>query len=421
MSISCGPQSYTSSVAKGFGVNVGIAKGIFTNASIVSFRDRDLSGRIVLVSDPADFRPVVKANPSAVVATFGGPLSHSATWSVGERAKIGLGFRSENLSLLKEGQSVTLSNGPFDDAHLLRGSHDYPIIAPPVRSFMRPIWMNTCNVQAALQAAALPIAGLGIVRFEYILDEAEYELGELRGSSCTDYHDQVSRYCMIIANAERQERFRQFISARLSALAQALWPRPIYVRLPDLILPHGGVDIRGTRALLQDTCREFTVFCISLLHKVHERLPNTRMLIPYPQNLNQLEEVQLLCSDCGWHYPLGMMVENSSIVRDIPLLRGGRVDGLVIGLGDLTSELLRINRDQMFDLFTHVRFENVLKIVDEVLEAGCHHDLPVYIGGFPSSWLWNLQDALQGSPDGWFLRGDPRQISWLLGEDEYEV
>ena len=179
----------THTMIQGFGVKVGKVVGSLARVSPEEPSYDDLRGKVVVVESPAQFKTTVNAGPAAVLAPFGGPLSHLAKWSLDRECHVGLGFSSQALNCLDEEQTVTLQNDVFDTSSLFVGRHDGNYLSNETVSFSSPVWLSSSNSRIATRLGKMAVAGLGIVRLENILPRMHCKISAERNIAACDSGD----------------------------------------------------------------------------------------------------------------------------------------------------------------------------------------------------------------------------------------
>ncbi|MDR6229614.1 pyruvate,water dikinase [Pseudomonas sp. SORGH_AS199] len=336
----------------------------------VSEMDRVQPGD-VLVSDMTDpdWEPVMK-RASAIVTNRGGRTCHAAIIAreLGIPAVVGCGNAT---SLLKEGQTVTVSCAEGDTGLIYEGELDFDIRKSSVDAMPElpfKIMMNVGNPDRAFDFAQLPNAGVGLARLEFIInrmigvhpkallnyDSLPFEVKESVDKRIAGYSDPVGFYVEKLVEG-------------VATLAAAFWPKKVIVRLSDFKSNEyanliGGklyepeeenpmLGFRGASRYISENFRDCFELECRAMKKVREEmgLTNVELMVPFVRTLDEAARVVELLGENGLKrgendLRVIMMCElpSNALLADEFL---EHFDGFSIGSNDLTQLTLGLDRD----------------------------------------------------------------------------
>ncbi len=227
-------------------IGSGPARLVLDVAHMSSVRPGD-----VLVTDMTDpdWEPIMK-RASAIVTNRGGRTCHAAIIAreLGIPAVVGTRDATRSVS---DGQSVTVSCAEGDTGYVYAGALAFDIRRLDIESMPElpfKITMNVGNPERAFDFQALPNAGVGLARIEFIISNTigvhpkaliEYERlpDELKASideRMAGYADPVSFYVTKLQEG-------------IATLAAAFSPKPVIVRLSDFKSDEYGNLLGGSR------------------------------------------------------------------------------------------------------------------------------------------------------------------------------
>ncbi len=345
------------------------------------------------MTDP-DWEPVMK-RASAIVTNRGGRTCHAAIIAreLGVPAVVGCGDATKKIQY---GQAVTVACSEGETGHIYKGLLDFQINRTELDN-MPPaplkIMMNVGNPGKAMSFAAIPNAGVGLARLEFIINN---KIG-IHPRALLEYSDQDDELKAII-----DERIRPYgdpvdfyvkkIIEGISTLGAAFAPNPVIVRLSDFKSNEyanliGGdryepneenpmIGYRGTARYLSDDFEAcFELECRALRY-VRETMgiDNIWVMVPFVRTLGEAEGVVELLEKNGLKrgeqgLKLIMMCEvpSNAILADQFL---EYFDGFSIGSNDMTQLTLALDRDSglVSDLFDE-RNEAVKFMLSRAIKA----------------------------------------------------
>jgi pyruvate,water dikinase len=325
----------------------------------------------VLVTDMTDpnWEPVMK-RAAAIVTNRGGRTCHAAIIAreLGIPAIVGSG---DATARLRDGDEVTVSCAEGDTGNVYAGRLPFEVTTQAVGELPRipvKISMNVGNPQLAFDHAALPNAGVGLARLEFVINNM---IG-VHPKTVLDYPDlpgELKRQVEEAAYGYANPRafFVEKLAEGVATIAAAFWPKPVIVRLSDFKSNEyrkllGGVryepeeenpmlGFRGASRYLAPAFREcFTLECEAMRRVRNDMgLTNVELMVPFVRTLDEARRViELLASQGlkrGQHgLRIVMMCElpSNALLADQFL---EHFDGFSIGSNDLTQLTLGVDRD----------------------------------------------------------------------------
>jgi len=232
------------------------------------------------------------------------------------------------------------------------------------------LYVNLAMAERAVEVAAMPVDGVGLLRAEFLLADA------LGGAH--------PRH--VLAEGRRAD-FVSAMNESLLRITTAFAPRPVVYRTTDFRTNEfraltGGeayepveanpmIGFRGAYRYL----REPEVFEMELevLARVREQTPNLVVMLPFVRTLWELESCLEIIgsSDLGHQHDLKVwiMAEVPSVVHYLDDYADLGIDGVSIGSNDLTQLILGVDRDsetcsELFDERDPAVVDAIGQIVD---------------------------------------------------------
>jgi len=232
------------------------------------------------------------------------------------------------------------------------------------------LYLNVSVPERAEAAAALPSAGVGLMRAEFLA------LG-------------VGIHPKALLAGGREDAFLEVFAGGLETVARAFHPRPVTYRMLDLKSNEyrglaGGEDhepieanpMIGMRGAARYVTRpdELALELRAVRRVVDRGFDNVRLMVPFVRTLDELAEVKRLVGESGLldrGVPLWIMAE---VPSNVLLARrfAAEADGVSIGTNDLVQLVLGVDRDcaQLAHRYS-VTDESVLDAIRCVI-AGAH-------------------------------------------------
>jgi pyruvate,water dikinase len=331
----------------------------------------------VLVTDMTDpnWEPVMK-RAAAIVTNRGGRTCHAAIIAreLGIPAVVGCGNATEALA---DSATVTVSCAEGDTGHIYAGALEMEVetlqqgVLPtiPVK-----IMMNVGNPQLAFDFQALPNAGVGLARLEFIINN---NIG-VHPKAVLDYpnldHDLKQAVERLAAGYDSPRAFFEAkLAEGIATIGAAFWPKPVIVRMSDFKSNEykkliGGsryepdeenpmLGFRGAARYIADSFRECFRMEAAALKRVREvmGLTNVEIMVPFVRTLGEARRVTELLAEHGLERGSGA-VEGKGGLRLIMMCEVPSnavlanqfldyFDGFSIGSNDLTQLTLGLDRD----------------------------------------------------------------------------
>jgi pyruvate, water dikinase len=363
-------------LATGRAIGQKIGIGVVRNIRSTAEMDRVHQGD-VLVTDMTDpnWEPVMK-RAAAIVTNRGGRTCHAAIIAreLGIPAVVGCGHATD---VLTDGMTVTVSCAEGDTGHIYAGA-----LAMEVETLQQgklpqipvKIMMNVGNPQLAFDFQALPNAGVGLARLEFIINN---NIG-VHPKAVLDYPNiDADLKSAVERLAAGYDSPRAFFEAKLAegiaTIGAAFWPKPVIVRMSDFKSNEykkliGGsryepdeenpmLGFRGAARYIAESFRECFRMEAAALKRVCEvmGLTNVEIMVPFVRTLSEAKRVTELLAENGLSRGSGtvngsgglrliMMCEvpSNALLADQFL---DYFDGFSIGSNDLTQLTLGIDRD----------------------------------------------------------------------------
>ena len=325
----------------------------------------------VLVTDMTDpnWEPVMK-RAAAIVTNRGGRTCHAAIIAreLGIPAIVGSG---DATARLREGDEVTVSCAEGDTGKVYAGRLLFEVTTQAVGEMPRipvKISMNVGNPQLAFDHAALPNAGVGLARLEFVINNmigvhprAVLAYPELPAELKRQVEEAARGY------ASPRAFFVEKLAEGVATIAAAFWPKPVIVRLSDFKSNEyrkllGGaryepeeenpmLGFRGASRYLSAAFRDcFALECEAMRRvRTDMGLTNVELMVPFVRTLNEARRViELLGSQGLKRGEQGLRIVMMCELPSNALLADAFLeyfDGFSIGSNDLTQLTLGLDRD----------------------------------------------------------------------------
>lgn len=326
----------------------------------------------VLVTDMTDpdWEPIMK-RASAIVTNRGGRTCHAAIIAreLGIPAIVGT---SNATDIIKENDKVTVSCAEGDTGFVYAGLLDFSIKQSTIDNMPElpfKIMMNVANPDGAFKFQALPNAGIGLARLEFIINvmigvhpKALIEFDTLTDDNLKKtIRDQMAGYDSPV------DFYIKKLAEGISTLAAAFAPERVIVRMSDFKSNEyahmiGGdlyepdeenpmLGFRGASRYISESFREaFQLECQALKYVRDEMgFTNVEVMIPFVRTVEEARQVVELLAENGLkrgenELKLIMMCElpTNALIADSFLKY---FDGFSIGSNDLTQLTLGLDRD----------------------------------------------------------------------------
>ncbi|WP_417580412.1 phosphoenolpyruvate synthase [Nitrincola sp.] len=325
----------------------------------------------VLVTDMTDpdWEPVMK-RAGAIITNRGGRTCHAAIIAreLGIPAIVGCGDATERLN---NDQLVTVSCAEGDTGRAYEGKLAFEHQTNSIESMPElpfEIMMNVGNPDRAFDFQALPSAGVGLARLEFIINRM---IG-VHPKALLNFDQQPRDIKQIINRriagyASPVDFYVDKLVEGISTLAAAFYPRKVIVRMSDFKSNEYGhliggdryepaeenpmLGFRGAARYISETFQDcFELECRALKRVRDEmKLTNVEIMVPFVRTVGEARQVVDLLSHNGLKrgengLRLIMMCEiPSNALLATQFLE--YFDGFSIGSNDLTQLTLGLDRD----------------------------------------------------------------------------
>jgi pyruvate,water dikinase len=346
------------------------------------------------MTDP-DWEPVL-ARVAAVVTDEGGRTCHAAIVSreLGLPCVVGTARATATLT---DGREVTVSCAEGDVGKVYHGKVEFErteidLAALPTPRV--PLMLNLANPEPAYHLAALPSAGVGLVRIEFVVSHwiGVHPMALLHPERVPDPTERSAVRARVGELVEPTEFFVERLAAGVGQIASAFYPRPVIVRFSDFKTNEyagllGGaafepseanpmIGFRGASRYYDDRYREgFALECAAMRRVRDEMgLVNVKLMIPFCRTLEEarrvlaeLERNGLARGRNGLEVYVMCEIPNNVILGE---QFAGLFDGFSIGSNDLTQLALGVDRDS--ELLAHIfdeRDPGVKRLIGMIVET----------------------------------------------------
>ncbi|HBO95838.1 MAG TPA: phosphoenolpyruvate synthase [Gammaproteobacteria bacterium] len=339
---------------------------------VTSLREMDkVQTGDVLVTDMTDpdWEPIMK-RASAIVTNRGGRTCHAAIIAreLGIPAVVGCGDATD---ILQEGQEVTVSCAEGDTGMVYDGQLVFDVQKNSIESMPDlpfKIMMNVGNPDRAFDFQALPNAGIGLARLEFIINRmiGVHPKALLNYESLPkDVKQSVQR--RISGYPGPVEFYIEKLVEGVATLAASFYPKKVIVRLSDFKSNEyanliGGklyepeeenpmLGFRGASRYISESFRDCFELECRAMKKVRDEmgLDNVELMVPFVRTVGEAEQVIKLLEASGLKrgekgLRIIMMCElpTNALLADEFL---EHFDGFSIGSNDLTQLTLGLDRD----------------------------------------------------------------------------
>jgi pyruvate, water dikinase len=380
--------------AVGQGIATGVVRFVKNKEELAELKEGDV---LVAETTAPDWESAMK-RAAAIVTEHGGRTCHAAIVAreLGIPAIVGAtGART----LLKAGQEVTISCAEGERGKVRGGHVPFAIDSVDV-GYIRPdgveIMVNIGNPDIAFRTAALPVAGVGLARIEFIIADAirAHPMALLLPERVTKTRTQRALAALTKGYRDGADYYTSRLAEGIGVIAAAFYPRPVIVRMSDFKSNEyasllGGADFemlennpmlgfRGASRYMHPSFRPaFELECAAIKRVRDDMgLTNLIVMIPFCRSLKEANEVLDIMARCGLNrgenglqvYVMCEIPSNVILVDEFAKL----FDGFSIGSNDLTQLTLGIDRDAdiLADSFDE-EDPAVLALIEQAI-AGAH-------------------------------------------------
>ncbi|MDI9819680.1 MULTISPECIES: phosphoenolpyruvate synthase [unclassified Legionella] len=326
----------------------------------------------VLVSDMTDpdWEPVMK-RAAAIVTNRGGRTCHAAIIAreLGIPAVVGCVDATKRIN---DGDEITISCAEGDTGYVYQGLLPFEQVHLDVDTMPElplKIMLNVGNPERAFSFQAIPNAGVGLARLEFLISntigihpKALLEFDTLEDKSLKKLISEKTA-----AYASPVEYYVERLKEGIATIAAAFYPKPVIVRLSDFksneyanlaggkqYEPHEENPMLGFRGASRYVSTDFAD-CFALecqaVRRVREimGLTNVEVMIPFVRTVSEAQEVIHVLKKHGLKRGKeGLRIIMMCEIPSNALLANEfleHFDGFSIGSNDLTQLTLGLDRD----------------------------------------------------------------------------
>ncbi|HET7221450.1 MAG TPA: phosphoenolpyruvate synthase [Vicinamibacterales bacterium] len=320
------------------------------------------------MTDP-DWEPVMR-RVAAIVTDRGGRTAHAAIVSREFGLPCIVGAEHATL-MLHDGDEVTVSCAEGADGHVYPGRLHFEverIDAAQVAETKTKIMLIVGDPSRAFAHAAIPNAGVGLARIEFIITNhiGIHPMAIARYPRLSDAQA-VKEMARRIGDEQASDFFVRRLSEGVARIAAAFYPKPVIVRMSDFKTNEyaqllGGrefepkeenpmLGVRGASRYDDPRYADgFALECAALLRVRRDLgLTNVKLMIPFCRTVDEGRRVIRAMADRGLRQgPAGVEIYAMCEVPSNVVLADQFLeifDGYSIGSNDLTQLTLGIDRD----------------------------------------------------------------------------
>lgn len=394
-------------LASGQSIGQKIASGPVRVVKDVSEIDAVQEGDILVtdMTDP-DWVPAMK-RAAGIITNRGGRTCHAAIVSreLNIPALVGVPDATE---VLVTGNEVTLDCSKGKTGYVYQGHVPFDTVSLELKKVPKlsaEIMVNLADPDRAFMVSQLPVAGVGLARLEFIINNALkiHPMALVHSERVEDKDERALIEAMTVGYADKKDFFIDGLAQGVGMIAAAFYPRQVVVRLSDFKTNEyrnliGGkyfepeeenpmLGWRGAARYYHENYREAFALECAALKKVREvmGLTNITVMVPFVRTVTEgqrvLDEMAKHGLKRGKELKIIMMCEipsNVVLIEEFSTI----FDGFSIGSNDLTQLTLGVDRDSalLATLFDE-RDQAVKKMITLALQGAKLAGKPIGICG----------------------------------------
>lgn len=283
-----------------------------------------------------------------IVSEQGGLTCHAAVMAreLGLPAVVGVAGATERFhsgdALVIDGDRGLIS--PLNDLETpeVDQAKVSPVKVVPCRT---QVWLNLSQPDAAALLANLPLAGVGLLRSEWLM---------------MPVLERQHPYHWVASG--RAEELLERLTAQVHPILEAFAPRPVRYRSLDIrtnefaqlrgapsVEPNPMLGVRGTFSYQHQSA--FFELELELIKRLQAQgYGNIQLILPFVRTVEEVtycrSRVQAIGLDQSAPFALWMMAEVPSVLFLLPQYVEAGIQGIAIGTHDLTQLILGVDRDQ---------------------------------------------------------------------------
>jgi len=390
-------------VAVGDGIASGKARVMYSlDGRDGSMDEKDFEDGDILITEMTDpdWEPIMKKS-SAIITNKGGRTCHAAIVAreMGIPAIVGAKSIDGELATerFKTGEVLTVSCAEGDVANIYEGTVLYDIEVTNVSDLPvteTPIMMNVGSPEQAFKFSAIPNAGVGLAREEFIINNyiQAHPLALMQHKEMNDPELTAKINELTKGYDDEETFFVKQLSYGIAKIGAAFYPNEVIVRFSDFKSNEyrgllGGeyfepeeenpmIGWRGASRYYSEAYREAFGLECKAIRRVREKmgLKNVTVMIPFCRTVGELKKVYDVMKAYGLErgkedLKVFLMAElPSNVVLASEFAK--HIDGFSIGSNDLTQLTLGLDRDS--ELVQHLydeRDEAVKTMLRNVIQT----------------------------------------------------
>ncbi|RUM93098.1 MAG: phosphoenolpyruvate synthase [Thiothrix sp.] len=342
-----------------------------------------------------DWEPAL-SHVAAIVTDSGGPCCHAATTAreLKVPAVVGCGDATQ---VITTGDEITVVCIERDRGQIYDGKLAYKMderVFSDINNTETQLMLNLSNPEDAFEYAALPVAGVGLVKMEYIINH----LIKVHPRALLEYEGQTPDVQFTIDGItagypDRRSYYIKRLAEGLGTIAAAFYPRPVMVRLSDFqsneyAALYGGdcfesneenpkLGLRGAaRYFSSEFADSFALECEAIRSVRSEMgLSNLRVIAPFVRTPEEGGKLLTLMAQHGLRQgendlKVYLMCETpANVLLAEEFLQ--YFDGFSIGTDDLLQLTMGVDRGSSLFADIDERNRAVLKLIYLAIDA-CH-------------------------------------------------